>query len=62
MNLQHNIVCDLNKAIRSIAHYCGINGTEEDAIDEDGLEYTFSELYGSGSNGVPVRDIDVEEL
>ena len=38
MNLQHNIICDLNKAIRSIAHYCGISGTEEDAIDEDGLE------------------------
>ena len=31
-------------------------------IDEDGIEYSFSEVYGADNNNTPVRDIDVEEL
>ena len=38
MNLQHNIIYDLNQAIRNIAHYCGINGREEDVSEDEGLE------------------------
>lgn len=31
-------------------------------VDEDGMTYSFSEVYGAGNNNTPVRDIDVEEL
>ena len=38
MSLQHNIVYDLNDAVRYIARKFGFSGREEDSPDEEGLE------------------------
>ena len=38
MNLQHNIIYDLNDAVRWVARRFGLSGKEEDSPEEEGLE------------------------